>query len=159
MVKILFVCLGNICRSPTAHGVLEAMLKGEGLSESVFVDSAGTGAWHAGHLPDGRAQEAAKSRGFDLSHIRARQVEDEDFESFDYILAMDKTNLNDLLIQSPEAYKEKIKLFLSFGQNDKIVEVPDPYYGGVKGFDTVLDLVEGACQGLLEEIKTNNVSR
>jgi low molecular weight protein-tyrosine phosphatase len=158
MVRILFVCLGNICRSPTAHGVFEAMLEVEGLSSSVSVDSAGTGAWHAGHSPDGRAQEVAKSRGFDLSHVRARQVEVEDFECFDYILAMDKTNLNDLLAQSPEAYKEKIKLFLSFGQNDKILEVPDPYYGGVKGFDTVLDLVENACLGLLDEIKKKNIS-
>jgi len=153
MIKVLFVCLGNICRSPTAHGVFESMLESEGLSSSVSVDSAGTGAWHAGHSPDGRAQQAAISRGVNLSHIRARQVEIEDFEMFDYILAMDKTNLNDLLDQSPEAYKEKIKLFLSFGQNDKILEVPDPYYGGVKGFDTVLNLVESACQGLLEEIK------
>jgi len=156
MVKVLFVCLGNICRSPTAHGVFESMLESEGLSSSVSVDSAGTGAWHAGHSPDGRAQQAAISRGVDLSHIRARQVEIEDFEMFDYILAMDKTNLNDLLDQSPEAYKEKIKLFLSFGQDDKILEVPDPYYGGVKGFDTVLNLVESACQGLLEEIKKNH---
>ena len=157
MVKVLFVCLGNICRSPTAHGVFEVMLESEGLSSIVSVDSAGTGAWHAGHSPDGRAQETAKSRGFDLSHIRARQVETEDFESFDYILAMDKTNLADLLDQSPEAYKAKIKLFLSFGQDTKISEVPDPYYGGVKGFDTVLDLVENACLGLLDEIKKKNL--
>ena len=156
MVKILFVCLGNICRSPTAHGVFESMLESEGLSGSVFVDSAGTGAWHTEHLPDRRAQEAAVSRGFDLSHIRARQVKVEDFESFDYILAMDKTNLQDLLALSPEAYKEKIKLFLSFGQDSKTVEVPDPYYGGVKGFSIVLDLVESACLGLLDEIKKKN---
>lgn len=152
MVKILFVCLGNICRSPTAHGVFEAKLAREGLSNSVVVDSAGTGAWHSGHSPDHRAQEAAKKRGYDLSHIKARPVEIEDFECFDYLLAMDKKNLDDLLAQSPEAYKDKIKLFLSYGQDSKLLEVPDPYYGGIKGFDIVFELVENACEGLLDEI-------
>ncbi len=153
MVKVLFVCLGNICRSPTAHGVFEQMLVDEKISQLVSVDSAGTGAWHVGKPPDGRAQQAAKSRGFDLSHIRARQVNDSDFEMFDYILAMDKSNLEDLKSQCPSAYQKKITLFLSFGHGQKGMEVPDPYYGGSKGFDKVLDLVEDACLGLLDDIR------
>ena len=158
MVKILFVCLGNICRSPTAHGVFDALLKHEGLDNQIHVDSAGTAAWHAGSSPDARSQLAAKDRGVDLSYITARQVEGSDFESFDYILAMDKTNLNDLKAQADSIQQNKIMLFLSFAQSSDTTEVPDPYYGGAKGFDTVLDLVEDACVGLLDDIKQKYLS-
>ena len=157
MVKVLFVCLGNICRSPTAHGVFEHMLSREGLADRVSVESAGTGASHVGHSPDRRSQAAAKSRGFDLSHIRARKVDDSDFEEFDYILAMDKSNLTNLESRSPEAFLPKISLFLSFGRGQNVIEIPDPYYGGVRGFDTVLDLVESGCNSLIEYIKEKDL--
>ncbi|WP_250658265.1 low molecular weight protein-tyrosine-phosphatase [Alkalimarinus coralli] len=152
MVRVLFVCLGNICRSPTAHGVFEHLLEREGLAGAVMVDSAGTGAWHAGNPPDKRAQLAAQERGYDLSSIRARQVEEKDFEVFDYILAMDKSNRTDLFEMADHSTKEKISLLLDFADN-AAQEVPDPYYGGDRGFNTVLDLVEEACEGLLRDIK------
>ncbi len=157
MIKVLFVCLGNICRSPTAHGVFENLLEKQGLQGAFLVDSAGTGAWHAGNPPDARAQAAAQSRGINLSHIRARQVEELDFEHFDYILAMDNSNFIELNALSPPHFREKISLLLSFSSEHDISEVPDPYYGGVKGFETVLNLVEKACIGLLEDIKQNKL--
>lgn len=153
MIKVLFVCLGNICRSPTAHGVFESVLKREKLNDRVMVDSAGTAAWHIGKAPDNRSQLAAKNRDYDLSYLSARQVEASDFESFDYILAMDKANLENLMEQSPPSNQKKIGLFLDYAKHYTATEVPDPYYGGAKGFDTVLDLVEDACEGLLEDIK------
>lgn len=157
MIKVLFVCLGNICRSPTAHGVFDSLLKREGLADKVLVDSAGTAAWHIGKAPDNRSQLAAKNRGVDLSYISARQVEASDFDVFDYILAMDNSNLEHLIELSEPVNRNKIKLFLDFSENYSATEVPDPYYGGAKGFDTVLDLVEDACEGLLKDIKLNNV--
>jgi len=156
MVKVLFVCLGNICRSPTAHGVFDALLRREGLADKVVVDSAGTAAWHVGKAPDNRSQLAAKNRGVDLSYIAARQVELSDFDTFDYILAMDKSNFENLIELSEPVSRNKIKLFLDYAKNFSATEVPDPYYGGAKGFDTVLDLVEDACEGLLEDIKLNH---
>ena len=168
MIKVLFVCLGNICRSPTAHGVFQHIVDKAGLSEQFFVDSAGTGAWHVGEPPDGRAQQAASERGYDLSTLRARQVNTEDFEIYDYILAMDKANLSDLKAACPALLHGKIHLFLSFSalkeksraalEMKGETEVPDPYYGGEQGFSHVLDLAESAGLGLLEHIQEHGSS-
>ena len=152
MIRVLFVCLGNICRSPTAHGVFEAMVQQHGLSEAVKVESCGTGAWHIGEPPDKRASEHARKRGYDLSYLRARQVQSSDFYEFDFILAMDEANLRDLDLLFPSGAKTIPQLFLSFGDYSE-TEVPDPYYGGSDGFEHVLDLVESASKGLLEAIQ------
>lgn len=151
-VKILFVCLGNICRSPTAHGIFEKMISDAGLQELIMVDSAGTGDWHIGKSPDPRAREAALSRNHDLSHLVARQVRPEDFLEFDYILAMDKQNLWDLKAMALPEFSGRLELFLEYGSSD-LEEVPDPYSGGREGFEQVLDLVEDAAQGLLVNLR------
>ena len=149
---MLFVCLGNICRSPTAHGVFETMLAQRGLGELVAVDSCGTGDWHVGSAPDSRATAEALRRGYDLSHLRARQVQAMDFERFDYILGMDRMNLAQLRSLCPTDYTGHLGLFLAFADGVPEDEVPDPYYGGADGFGHVLDLVEQASTGLLREI-------
>ena len=151
-VGVLFVCLGNICRSPTAHGVFETLLEQGGWSDLVEVDSCGTGDWHVGGAPDGRATQEAKERVYDLSGQRARQVQREDFLRFDYILAMDKSNLSELRALCPQSYAGRLGLFLEFADGTEHLEVPDPYYGGADGFTQVLDLVELAGRGLLREI-------
>ncbi len=151
-LKILFVCLGNICRSPTAHGIFEKMVVDAGLQESIMVDSAGTGDWHIGKSPDPRASEAALLRNHDLSHLVARQVRPEDFLEFDYILAMDKQNLWDLKAMALPEFNGRLELFLEYGSSD-LEEVPDPYSGGREGFEQVLDLVEDAAQGLLVNLR------
>ena len=162
MIKVLFVCLGNICRSPTAHGVLEHKLAMAGLSDIVEVDSAGTAAWHIGKEPDLRSQEAARKRDYDLSHLRARQAVAEDFLEFDYVLAMDYSNLENLKALIPVGdVKAQPELFLETYSTPKLkaqglMEVPDPYYGGEKGFSAVLDMVEEACEQLILAIKSNN---
>ena len=148
---VLFVCLGNICRSPTAHGVLLHTLAGRGLADRVQVDSAGTGDWHAGEPPDRRAQRHAALRGYDLSGLRARQVTDEDFQRFTHILAMDRPTLAALEAMRPADFGGELGLFLGCGSRD-LLEVPDPYYGGQQGFEEVLDLVEDAADGLLARI-------
>lgn len=158
MVKVLFVCLGNICRSPTAEGVFSALVCEHGLDEEIGVDSAGTGAWHIGDPPDRRAQAAARTRGYDLSAQRARQVEAADFNAFDYVIAMDRRNHADLSTLAPPARRDRIRLFLSFAPQSGVSEVPDPYYGGDGGFDHVLDLVEAASQGLLEDIRRRHLA-
>ncbi|HDR29841.1 low molecular weight protein-tyrosine-phosphatase [Rhodovulum sp.] len=145
--RILFVCLGNICRSPTAHGVVAQMAEAARLP--VQIDSAGTGGWHAGDPPDPRATRAAARRGYDLSALRARQVRTADFEGFDLILAMDRSNLADLERIRPPGNTTPVRLFLDYADSPRD-EVPDPYYEG--GFDLVLDLVEDAARGLLAEI-------
>ncbi|MFV0276721.1 MAG: low molecular weight protein-tyrosine-phosphatase [Parahaliea sp.] len=150
-VKVLFVCLGNICRSPTAHGVFETLVRRRGLGEHIQVDSCGTGDWHIGHPPDRRAQAAARRRGYALEHLRARQVVSGDFERFDYILAMDRKNLAELRALAPTAFAGHLGLFLDAGGKSNS-EVPDPYYGDDDGFDHVLDLVEQASDALLEQI-------
>lgn len=152
MIRVLFVCLGNICRSPTAHGVFEQKVRQNGLSDHVYIDSCGTGSWHIGKAPDSRATAHARARGYDLTHLRARQVQARDFDEFDYILAMDESNLRDLDLLCPPGSKAMPQLFLSFGDYSE-TEVPDPYYGGEQGFERVLDLVESASDGLLEDIK------
>lgn len=153
MIKVLFVCMGNICRSPTAHGVFEALIKSEGLDAQIEVDSAGTHAYHVGELPDRRSQQTALRRGLDLDYQRARKVLEEDMQVFDYILAMDEANLQDLKSMCPVVQHEKLALFMSFAPDFGQQEVPDPYYGGDQGFDHVFDMVEEASKGLLETLR------
>ncbi|PCK10197.1 MAG: phosphotyrosine protein phosphatase [Alteromonadaceae bacterium] len=157
-VSVLFVCLGNICRSPTAHGVFQGVVERAGLQSRIEIDSAGTSGWHIGNSADGRSSEAAKRRGYDLSALRSRGMAEDDFEKFDYILAMDSSNLHDLEAIAPAAVLNsdpqaaKLGLFLAYSQQSDYDEVPDPYYGGEDAFELVLNLVEDACQGLLREI-------
>lgn len=152
--SILFVCLGNICRSPTAHGVFDYLLEQQGAAARYHVDSAGTAAYHVGKAPDPRTCAAARRRGYDLGYLRARAVESEDFESFDYILAMDETNLRDLRSLCPRGYRGHLGLFLDFAEGSKAREVPDPYYtSGDRGFEEVLDLVEAASLGLYRHLQ------
>ncbi|HXH04072.1 MAG TPA: low molecular weight protein-tyrosine-phosphatase [Candidatus Competibacteraceae bacterium] len=154
MIKVLMVCMGNICRSPTAEGVLRRKLLQDGLHQRVLVDSAGTHSYHIGSPPDRRSQEAALRRGIDLSGLRARQVAAEDLERFDYILAMDQDNLAHLLTLSRSVQqREKIRLLLEFAPEVGEQEVPDPYYGGVVGFERVLDLIEQASVGLIRHLR------
>ena len=154
MIRVLFVCLGNICRSPTAHGVMLSLLKEEGLDDRVEVDSAGTASWHIGRAPDPRSQHAAQRRGVDISGLKARQVNDRDFHEYDYLLAMDASNLKDLKAMHRVCGGTPPKLFLrEFGHGYTDQEVPDPYYGGESGFQHVLNLVEDACAGLITDIR------
>ena len=149
---MLFVCLGNICRSPTAEGVLRHKLQQAGLAGRVTVDSAGTGAWHVGKAPDPRTRAAAAQRGYRLDELRARQVEAEDFRRFDLILAMDRDNLRELQRLRPSAGGAELDLFLRrCGLAEH--EVPDPYYGGEAGFERVLDMVELACERLIVQFR------
>lgn len=152
-VHVVFVCLGNICRSPTADGVFQKLVNDAGLNEHIKVDSAGTAGWHHGNAPDSRTVAAAKTRGYDLSVLRARQVLKKDFSSFDYILAMDSENLRNLRLLKPHDFSGHLGLFLEFGEQKNYVEVPDPYYGDHKDFELVLDLVEDASAGLLQFIR------
>ena len=151
-VSILFVCMGNICRSPTAEGVFRHMAEQAGLAEFVEVDSAGTHAYHVNEPPDRRAQAAAQRRGVSMADIRARRVQAEDFERFDHIIAMDRDNLALLTEWADIQHHGKISLFLEFSSGHED-EVPDPYYGGAAGFERVLDLVEDASRGLLETLQ------
>ena len=151
-VGILFVCLGNICRSPTAHGVFQHKINLAGFGHLVSIDSCGTGDWHAGKRPDARASAAAALRGYDLSKLRARPVTARDFDQFDIILAMDESNLEDLQGLAPADYRGQLALLLDFAPGLSGRAVPDPYYGGEHGFDEVLDLVEAASDGLLEVV-------
>lgn len=148
--KILFVCMGNICRSPTAEGVMRHMIRNTNLEATLSIASAGTHAFHIGSPVDARAQAAASKRGYDLSSIRARQIRAEDFRDHDYILAMDWDNLSLLQQQCPKQYKHKLMLLMRFATEHDEATVPDPYYGGVDGFETVLNYVEDACTGLVE---------
>jgi protein-tyrosine phosphatase len=157
MVRVLFVCMGNICRSPLAQGVFEDVLRREGLEGDVFVDSAGTGAWHVGSPPDERAQRSASLRGLDLSSQRARRITPEDCEDFDYILTMDEDNYR--AVAALCRGSAVVRPFLDFATDSPEREVPDPYYGGPDGFEHVLDLVEEASEGLLEDIRERHLSR
>lgn len=152
-MKILFVCMGNICRSPTAEGVFVRLLRERAPELAVEVDSAGTHDYHVGEPPDRRAIAAAARRGVDISTLRARRVDAEDFARFDLILAMDQDNRSTLLRLSPASFHERIRLLMEFaGEVEGMLDVPDPYYGGAVGFERVLDLVERAAEGLLREI-------
>lgn len=151
-MRVLFVCLGNICRSPTAEGVMRHRLQQAGLAAEVAVDSAGTAAWHIGKAPDPRTCAAAAQRGYRLHELRARQVQAEDFARFDLILAMDHDNLRELQRLRPDSAGAELDLLLRRGGLAEH-EVPDPYYGGSDGFERVLDLVESACERLIEQIR------
>lgn len=152
-VKVLFVCMGNICRSPTAEGVFAAQVKAANLADVIEIDSAGTHAYHVGEPPDPRAQKTAIKRGVDLSSLRARRAVAEDFEIFDYVLAMDRENQQGLQAICPIGAEHKLQLFLSYAPNLEHEEVPDPYYGGPLGFERVLDMIEEASAGLLQDIQ------
>lgn len=153
MTKILFVCMGNICRSPTAEGVFRRYLANHQLDGEIEVDSAGTHGYHVGEAPDQRTQRAAASRGYDLSSIRARKVAPQDIEYFDLILAMDRNNLEVLRRLCPKERQDRLGLFMDYARNFEDDEVPDPYYGLGHGFDLVLDMVEDASEGLVERLK------
>ncbi len=152
-MRILFVCLGNICRSPTAEVVFRVVASREAPDIVLEIDSAGTAGYHVGELPDRRTRQAAARRGYDLSALRARVVEPRDFEYFDLILAMDQENLRALERRSPPHTRERLRLFLEFAPEAGISEVPDPYYGGPNGFEDVLDLVEAASRGLIQHLR------
>ncbi|NOT12674.1 MAG: low molecular weight phosphotyrosine protein phosphatase [Methylococcaceae bacterium] len=152
-IKVLFVCMGNICRSPTAEGVFANLLKERSLEGRFSLDSAGTHAYHVGEAPDLRAQKAALDRGIDLSNLRARKVIMGDFEDFDYLLAMDDENFATLSNACPAKYKDKLKYFLDYAPHLGTRVVPDPYYGGKYGFEKVLDLIEEASVGFVNDLQ------
>ncbi|VAW62257.1 Low molecular weight protein tyrosine phosphatase [hydrothermal vent metagenome] len=152
MVNVLFVCMGNICRSPTAEGYFQHVVKQSGLADKIHTDSAGTHAYHIGSPPDNRAQAAASKRGIDLSSLRGRKVEAVDFEKFDYVIAMDDSNFSDLQMVA-DGDANNLFMFLEFAEQFSEKEVPDPYYGGDQGFEHVLDLIEDASNGLLKNIR------
>ncbi|WP_292975991.1 low molecular weight protein-tyrosine-phosphatase [Nitrosomonas sp.] len=155
-ISVLFVCMGNICRSPTADAVFRHHVKSARLDHLIHIDSAGTHAYHIGEPPDRRSQQAALKRGYSMQGLRARRVTQEDFSRFQYILAMDHHNLEELQQDCPPQYNSRLGLFLQYSnQWDMHQEVPDPYYGGSHGFERVLDLVENASQGLLSHILKN----
>jgi protein-tyrosine phosphatase len=152
-VRVLFVCTGNICRSPTAEGVFRHQVREAGLQALVHIESAGTHDYHVGECPDDRAIRAAMRRGYDLSAQRARHLRDADFEAFDHLLAMDRGHLAILLRRSPAQHRGKIRLFMDHAPQFSDREVPDPYYGSAADFEHVLDMVEAASRGLLEHIR------
>jgi protein-tyrosine phosphatase len=154
-MRVLFVCLGNICRSPTAEAVLRALAAREAPELVLEIDSAGTAGYHVGQPPDPRTREAAARRGYDLSALRARVVEPADFERFDLILAMDRENLKVLRRRAPTQAHQRLRLFLEFAPETAPDDVPDPYYGGPNGFEEVLDLVEAATRGLLAHLRAS----
>lgn len=151
-MRVLFVCLGNICRSPTAEAVFRQLVARADTRLAIEIDSAGIGDWHIGEPPDRRAQAAARRRGVDMSTIRARQFVHDDFALFDLILAMDRQNLAELRRRAPAQYRERVRLFLEFAPELETHDVPDPYYGGEAGFEQVLDLTEHAARGLLAHL-------
>ena len=157
MVRVLFVCTGNICRSPTAEGVFRALVEAAGLTGRIEVDSAGTIAYHAGEPPDERTQATALGRGIDLSRQRARQIEDADFGRFDYLVALDLSHHRRLIELCPPDQGHRIRMLMDFAPECGIREVPDPYYGGTGGFDRVFDLVEAGATGLLEDIRERHL--
>ncbi|MFJ5380733.1 low molecular weight protein-tyrosine-phosphatase [Cupriavidus sp. CER94] len=150
---ILMCCMGNICRSPTAEGVLRAKLQAAGLSDRVELDSAGTHGYHVGRAPDARSQRAALQRGYDLSALRARQVDAADFDRFDLVLAMDLENMAGLRRLLPGVGADKLRLLMSFATRYRVEEVPDPYYGEGDGFERVLDYIEDACDGVIDMLR------
>ena len=150
--RVLFVCLGNICRSPTAEGVMRDIAAREFAGVPLYVDSAGTAEYHVGDPPDGRTVAAARRRGYELAHLRARRVAPADFENFDYILAMDRANLAELEQLGEGVIGGRLGLFLEFAPELKVDEVPDPYYGGVEDFERVLDLCEAGARALLRRL-------
>ncbi|MDP2878850.1 MAG: low molecular weight protein-tyrosine-phosphatase [Sulfuricella sp.] len=158
-ISVLFVCMGNICRSPTAEGVFRHQVSETGQTDNIIIDSAGTHDYHIGAAPDRRAQQAALQRGYDLGGLRGRQVDAMDFHEFDYILAMDRENLANLFQVCPPHEQRKLKLFMEFSRGFSEREVPDPYYGGNQGFEKVLNMAEDAASGLLEEILAKKIAK
>ena len=152
LYRVLFVCLGNICRSPTAQAIFEKRIVEHGLGDIFKIDSCGTSSWHIGKMPDSRAIEAAAKRGYSLNHIRARKMQLQDFDHFDYFVAMDRENLREIERLCPEKFRGNVVLFSSFIKNSKLVDVPDPYYGGERGFDEVIDMIELGASGFLKGI-------
>jgi protein-tyrosine phosphatase len=152
-IRILFICMGNICRSPSAEGVMRSVVAQAGLADLIEVDSAGTHDYHVGDAPDRRAAKAAARRGYDISGLRGRQVSDDDFIRFDMILAMDRDNLAILMRNCPPNQRHKLHLLLEYAQHFEEDEVPDPYYGGDAGFERVLDMVEDGARGLIESLR------
>jgi protein-tyrosine phosphatase len=151
--RLLFVCLGNICRSPAAENVMNHLLKQAGLEQQVICDSAGTSSYHVGSSPDRRMSSAAQARGIPMQG-EARQFERADFEHYDLILAMDRSNYRDIVaLDRSERYRDRVRLMCDFCTHHTLKEVPDPYYGGVEGFNQVLDLLDDACAGLLQHLK------
>jgi len=153
MIRVLFVCTGNICRSPTAEGVFRQLVRAENLHEHILVDSAGTHDYHVGEEPDRRSMLAAAGRGYDLSGLRARQLASTDFAEFDYLLAMDRGHRLILKRFAPREDRQKVAMFLDFSRKYSGQDVPDPYYGGGQGFERVLDLIEDGAAGLLVDVK------
>jgi len=157
IIRVLFVCMGNICRSPTAEAVFRRYVEKAGLVEHILIDSAGTHDYHIGDAPDARTQRAAKQRGYDMSNLRGRQVEAGDFNRFDYVLAMDEANLSILQSLRPSDAQSHLGLFLEFAEHHTEREVPDPYFGGSDGFERVLDMVEDAANGLLQHVRQHHL--
>ncbi len=151
--SVLFVCMGNICRSPTAHGVFQHKINASGLDQAITVDSAGTHNYHPNSPPDERSQEHAAQRGYDLSELRARQITASDFDAFDLLLVMDWDNLALVQDECPAQHQAKVRRLTEFCVVHDATVVPDPYYGGPAGFDKVLDLVEDACDGLIRHLR------
>lgn len=152
-VRVLFVCLGNICRSPTAEGIFRDMVRARGLAGRIQHDSCGTGDWHVGDPPDTRAQAEARRRGIDISDLRGRQIKKQDFAQFDYVLAMDDDNHGDLRRLCPSEYGDRVHRAVAFAPEMGATHVPDPYYGGAQGFAGVYDLLTAVCEGLLKRIE------
>lgn len=151
--RVLFVCTGNICRSPTAEAVARSLACEAGLGDRIEIDSAGTHGYHTGEMPDPRAIQAAARRGYDLSALRARRVDIADFQRFDLVLAMDAGHLEAMLRGCPEVYRPKLQMFMRYARHHDLDEVPDPYYGGDAGFEAVLDYCEDAAQGLIDAVR------
>lgn len=155
MIKVLFVCMGNICRSPTAHGLFQQLVDEQGLAHSILVDSAGTHGYHVGNPPDARSQATAKRRGVDLSGLRGRRFVSNDFIEFDYLLGMDSGNIADMRAIRPEDARARLQLMLEYSSRYSEREVPDPYYGG-DGFELVFDLIDDAARGLLAHVRAEH---
>ncbi|WP_407275438.1 low molecular weight protein-tyrosine-phosphatase [Halothiobacillus sp. DCM-1] len=151
--SVLFVCMGNICRSPTAEAVFRQQVVNAGLAEQIHIDSAGTHAYHIGNPPDARSMKAASTRGYAMHMLRARQVTTEDIAAFDFVLAMDEDNLAILRRLAPPEHKDKPQLLMAYAADYGMASVPDPYYGGAQGFEQVLDMIEAASAGLLTELR------
>ena len=154
-IKVLFVCMGNICRSPTAHGVFQSKVDALGLGEKILVDSAGTHSYHIGSAPDMRSQTIAQTRGIDLEELSARRFSTEDFFKFDYLIGMDHSNVADMLAIKPDNTDARVNLMLDYSNNFEQQEIPDPYFSN-DGFDLVFDMIDDAADGLLREIRSQN---
>ncbi len=155
-IKVLFVCMGNICRSPTAEGVFTKLVNDLDLNDKFQIDSAGTHDYHIGKAPDERAQHAARGRGIEIKNLRARQIHSSDFEYFDHILVMDDENYANAMAICPPEFSKKVKHFLSYANNFEEKEVPDPYFGGTQGFERVLNMVENASTGFLDSLRAED---